>query len=148
VPTPIGRGPEFIPPPVGTEPAPTQACAQRPLPGSIRVHLELFARRRAIVIPAHIGVRRGCRYPLRTLTPTGVVELDGRGLTLGDFFAAWRMPLSRRSMVTFRGAVTAYVSGKKWQGDPRTIPLSDHAQIVLEVGGYVRPHSFYLFPPR
>jgi len=100
------------------------------------------------VIPANIGVRRGCRYPLRTLTPTGVVELDRPGLTLGDFFAVWRMPLSHRSLLTFRGDVTAYVGGTRRDGDPRTIPLPDHAQIVLEVGGIVPPHRFYLFPPR
>jgi len=101
-----------------------------------------------VVIPARIGVRDGCRYPLRTLTPTGVVELDGSGSTLGDFFAVWRMPLSRRRLLTFRGAVRAYVAGKQWQGDVGAVPLTDGAEIVLEVGGYIPPHHFYLFPPR
>jgi hypothetical protein len=148
VPTPIGRGPDFIPPDVGTGPPPPGSCSPGPLAGPIRVHLELFARRRAIVIPANIGVQRGCRYPLRTLTPTGIVELDRPGLTLGDLFEVWRMPLSRRGLLTFRGDVTAYVGGKRRDGDPRTIPLADGAQIVLELGGFIRPHSFYLFPPR
>jgi hypothetical protein len=112
------------------------------------VHLEVFAKRRVVVIPEHVGVGRGCRYPLRTLTPTGVVELDRPGHMLGDFFAVWRMPLSRRRLLTFRGAVTAYVAGRRWQGDVTRIPLSDHGQIVLEVGGYIPPHRFYLFPPR
>lgn len=135
-----------MPPSVGLETPPRTKCASGRLGGPIRVHLELFARRRAVVIPAHVGVRRGCRYPLRTLTPTGVVELDRPGLTLGDFFAVWRMPLSRRNLLTFRGRVTGYVGGKRWRGDPRAIPLSDRAQIVLELGGYIRPHRVYLFP--
>jgi hypothetical protein len=101
-----------------------------------------------VVIPANVGVRRRCRYPLRTLTPTGVIELDRSGLTVGDFFAVWRMPLSPRRLLTFRGSVTAYVGGDRWKGDVRAIPLSDETQIVLEVGGYIRPHRFYLFPPR
>jgi hypothetical protein len=67
---------------------------------------------------------------------------------VGDFFAVWRMPLSSRRMLTFRGEVKAYVAGKRWRGDVRAIPLSDRRQIVLEVGGYVPPHSFFLFPPR
>ena len=116
--------------------------------GGIRVHLELFARRRVVVIPANVGVRPSCRYPLRTLTPTGVIELDDEGRTLGDFFAVWRMPLSQRRLLTFRGSVTAYVGGERWKGDVRAIPLADESEIVLEVGGYIRPHRFYLFPPR
>jgi hypothetical protein len=136
-----------MPPGVGPA-APPPTCRPGPLPGSIRVHLELFARRRVVVIPANIGVRDGCRYPLRTLTPTGVVELDRPELTLGDFFAVWGMPLSDRRLLTFRGDVSAFVAGKRWKGDVRTIRLYDRAQIVLESGGYIRPHSFYLFPPR
>jgi hypothetical protein len=137
-----------MPPRVGTGPRPTAGCSPGQQAGSIRVHLEFFARRRAVVIPANVGVRHACRYPVRTLTPTGVVELDRPGLTLGDFFAVWRMTLSRRSLLTFRGEVTAYVGGRRWDRDPRMIPLSDGAQIVVELGGYVRPHRFYLFPQR
>jgi hypothetical protein len=148
IPTPIGRGPEFMPPRVGTGKPPAAECTRGPLPGPIRVHLELFARHRVVVVPTNIGVRQGCRFPLRTLTPTGVVELDRRGLTLGDFFAVWRMPLSQRRLLTFRGDVTAYVAGKRWEGDVRAFPLTDGAEIVVEVGGYIRPHRFYLFPPR
>jgi hypothetical protein len=93
-------------------------------------------------------VRRGCRFPLRTLTPTGVIEIGRRGLTVGDFFAVWRMPLTQKRMLTFRGTISAFVAGKRWRGDVRAIPLTDRRQIVLEVGGYVPPHGFFLFPPR
>jgi hypothetical protein len=148
VPTPIGRGPAFMPPHVGTGPPPAASCTAGALPGAIRVHVELFARRRVVVIPSKIGVGDGCRYPLRTLTPTGVVEVDGPEQTLGDFFAVWRMPLSQRRLLTFHGNVTAYVAGKRWKGAVGAIPLSDRAEIVLEVGRYIRPHRFYLFPPR
>lgn len=147
VPTPIGRGPEFRPPAIGPARAAIAQCAAGPLEGSVRAHLELFARKRAIVIPARIGVRRGCRYPARTLTPTGVIEAD-RGVTLADFFSVWRMPLSSRRLLTFRGEVRAYVAGRRWRGDVRGIRLANRRQIVLEVGGYVPPHRFYLFPPR
>jgi hypothetical protein len=47
----------------------------------------------------------------------------------------------------FRGAVHAWVDGCPWSGPVRKIPLSRHVEIVLEVGGYVPPHSFFLFPP-
>jgi hypothetical protein len=148
VPTPIGRGPAFMPPPVGPLPPPGENCMPGALRGETRIHLELFARRRVVVIPENIGVRPRCRYPLRTLAPTGVVQVDGDGRTLRDFFAVWRMPLSRHRLLSFRGNVTAFVAGKRWTGGVGAIPLTDHAQIVVEVGGYIRPHSFYLFAPR
>jgi hypothetical protein len=148
VPTPIGHGPQFTPPRAGREAPAAMACARGPATAAAHAHLELFARKRAIVIPANIGVRRGCRYPLRTLAPTGVIEIGRRGSTVGDFFAVWRMPLTSRRMLTFRGEVKAYVAGKRWRGDVRRIALRDRRQIVLEVGGYVPPHGFYLFPPR
>jgi hypothetical protein len=115
------------------------------------VHLELFADRRVVLIPPGIGiapprtrdgayVRGGrCSYPVRTREPTGVIEVraGAPAMTLGQFFAVWGQPIRGR----------AYVNGHPWRGDPSAIPLRKHAQIVLEVGGYVRPHARYGFPP-
>jgi hypothetical protein len=43
--------------------------------------------------------------------------------------------------------VLAFVGGKRRRGDPRTIRLTRHAQVVLELGGYAAPHPRYLFAP-
>ena len=55
------------------------------------MHVELFANRRVVIVPAGIGIvpplrRDGayvlggrCSYPLRTREPTGVVEVAGGG---------------------------------------------------------------------
>ena len=145
IPTPIGSGPEFRPP-AGI------AAPSRPgsLQGRYRAHIELFLRRRVVVVPAGIGVGRPwherfgriesarCRAELRTLDPSGVVEFDRERLTVEDFFRVWgRSP--------FHGPVAAYVAGKRVTGP---IPLVDGAEIVLEAGGYVPPHRTFLFPPR
>jgi hypothetical protein len=125
------------------------------------VHLELFAARRVVLIPSGIGiapprrqegayVRAGrCSYPLRTREPTGVIEVQatGRTKTLGDLFAIWGQPLGASRMAGFHGRVTAYLNGRRWPAAPGAIPLAKHAQIVLEVGGYVRRHATYRFPP-
>ncbi|MEA2442272.1 MAG: hypothetical protein QOH76_3696 [Thermoleophilaceae bacterium] len=125
------------------------------------VHLELFAGRRVVLVAPGIGVApprvrdgayiRGgrCWYPLRTREPTGVVEVDTGGppRTLGQLFAVWGQPLGPRRMARFGGRVRAYVNGRPWQRHPASIPLHRHVQIVLQVGGYVRPHASYRFPP-
>jgi hypothetical protein len=127
------------------------------------VHLELYAARLVVPVPAGIGIappqrRRGayvlggaCVYPMRTFEPTGVVVVDHRASsaapTLGALFAVWGQPLSRGRLAGFRGSVTAYLGGARWSGPPGAIPLTRHAEIVLEVGGAIPPHRTYLFPP-
>jgi hypothetical protein len=155
VPTSIGRGPDFVPAARTVGP-----CSPGAVDGRLRAHLELFGRRHAVVVPAAIGLRgpvrreqhrilaAGCRAPLRTLEPTGVIHFDASNLTLGDFFAVWGEPLARTRMAGFRGRVSAFVAGRRVSGDPAAIPLRDGAQIVLEVGGYIPPHRQFLFPPR
>jgi hypothetical protein len=76
-----------------------------------------------------------------------VIEVTATNLTLGHLFAVWGQPLSRMRMAGFRGRVRAYLDGRRWSGAPGAIPLRRHAQIVLEVGTHVPPHSTYRFPP-
>ncbi len=114
---------------------------------SFAVHIELFARRRVVIVPPGIGVGpRGCTYPLSTSAPTGVVHVARRGLTLGDLFRVWGRRLTPSALLSFRQRVSVFVGGRRRLGEPGAVPLTKHAQIVLEVGGYVAPHPSYLFP--
>jgi hypothetical protein len=162
IPTPIGVGPRFHPGPTSravarARPAGRHVCGP-PVRTRVRLHVELFARRRVVIVPAGIGVAPPlrfsngfvvggrCSYPLRTVEPTGVTEVDAAVRpTLGDLFAVWGRRLAPNRLLSFSGRVQAYVAGERWRGDPRRIPLRRHAQIVLEVGGYVPPHRSYLF---
>lgn len=149
-PWPIGSGPRYQPV------AANQAVLDGKPVGRMRcangrrfaVHIELFAHRRVIVVPPGIGLARsGCSYPLRTRTPTGVVEVLRRErFTLGDLFNVWGRRLEPSRLLSFPGRVSVFVGGKRRLGDPRLIVLREHAQIVLEVGGYLAPHPSYLFP--
>jgi hypothetical protein len=105
---------------------------------SERVHLELFAHGRVILIPTAIGCW--------TRDPTGVVRYH-RGSTLGDFFRAWRQRLSPTGLLTFAGPVRIYRDGRRVHVDPRGLALRSGDELVLEVGPYVQPHRSYLFPP-
>jgi hypothetical protein len=167
-PVPVfGHGHRYHPPPSGRA-----ASAGRPV-GRLRCrrasperygsHLEIFANRHDLVIPAGIGVasprvRSGayvkggrCSYPLRTLEPTGLIEIDeGVHPTVGELFDLWGQHLSRDRLLSFSAApgqlVSAFVDGKRWRRSPRAIPLERHAAVVLEVGGYFPPTRRYFFP--
>lgn len=157
VPTPIGKGADYRPP--AKAPLP-ELCKPGPVQGAFRAHVELFANRQAIVIPAGIGigppadkklgriVGARCRAETRTLDPTGVVDFDRDDLTVGDLFRVWRERLGPTQLLSFEGAVKAYVAGEPVTGDPRDLRLFDEAQIVLETGGFVPPHKTFTFPPR
>jgi hypothetical protein len=76
-----------------------------------------------------------------------VVEVAGTGTwTLGDFFRVWGRRLGRSQLLSFKSPVTVFVHGRRLHGNPRALVLTPHAQIVVEVGGYVTPHTAYLFP--
>jgi len=111
-----------------------------------------------MIVPAAIGlerervrlgrvVRAGCRARVWTLDPSGIVDYEGR-MTLGRLFRVWGQPLGPKHLVSFRGPVSVWVNGVHRRGDPRALPLRRGAEIVLEIGGYVRPHRSFLFPPR
>jgi hypothetical protein len=132
-------------------------CSAAPLVGSGRVHVELFAHGRVVIVPSGIGLRGArrtlgrivaarCRAQAWTLDPTGVVHVDGR-TTLGDIFAVWGRRLEPTRLLGFRGAVRVFRNGRRLRGDPRALVLRDRDEIVLEVGAFVPPHSEYRFPP-
>ena len=124
------------------------------------VHVEIFVDRKVLLLPAGIGLRPPlrraglarlhggkCAYPLHTLDPTGTVFVDRtRRRVLGDLFAVWGQRLAPRRLLSFTGRVRAFRNGREWRGDPRRIPLVRHDSIVLQIGGYVKPHARYLFP--
>lgn len=137
-------------------------CTARP-GARVLAHVELFAEGLVVPVPPGIGVapplvrrgayvRRGrCSFPVRTTEPTGLLELSrGAPLSLGDLFSVWGQPLSRTRLAAFStsaGApVRAYLGGRLWRGDPRSLPLAAGAVVVLEVGRYVAPHISYRFP--
>jgi len=78
-----------------------------------------------------------CIYWLHTHAPDGVIHIESpteRIYTLGNFFDEWHQPLSANEVAGTKGKVAAFVNGKPWTADPRTIPLVPHAVIQLDVG--------------
>jgi hypothetical protein len=147
VPTPIGVGPQYTlapgPPSVGA----ADAC----VPGRtarFAIHVELFARGRAMLLPVGVGVAPGCRHGLWTSEPTGVIHAAIRSATLGRLFAIWGQPLTAHRLAGFtsRQPVRVYVDGRRVSGTPGSVPLRPQGEVVVELGRYIPPHRFYLFP--
>jgi hypothetical protein len=165
--TPIGVGARFRLPAAGPAVRHRAAvgglsCSQ-PAARVAAAHVELFANGRALLLPPGIGVAPpvarvgarivsgGCGYPLRTLDPTGVVWLGrGRGLTLGSLFKVWGQPLRSHRLAGFRSRspVRVYVDGVRRTGSAGSTPLTNRAEIVVEIGRYIRPHTMFGFSGR
>lgn len=149
-PWPVGPAPRYTPP---ARPAAVHAGAPvgalRCSAGgkTFRIHLEVFVDRKVVIVPARIGVSdKGCRYPASTEGPDGIFRV-APGLRLGDLFDLWGFPLgpNRIGWFTSQAPLRAYVDGQAVRGPVGRIPLTLHAQIVLELGGYVPPHPNFLF---
>jgi hypothetical protein len=126
----------------------------------LQAHIELFGANRVVLLPAGIGTRpprvlsdgrlvhARCFGDLVTLDPTGVIYFRARKrLTVADVFNAWGQALTGRRIASFAGGpVRAYVNGRRRPGPVRAVPLTPGAEIVIEVGPQVPPHTRFTFP--
>ncbi len=118
----------------------------------IHAHLTIVVNGSARQVPAAIGIPGAqaqstangpfiatgtCFYWLHTHAPDGIIHIESpvhRTYTLGNFFDEWGQPLGTGRVGPATGHVVAIYNGQVFQGDPRDIPLTAHAQIQLEVG--------------
>jgi hypothetical protein len=118
----------------------------------IHAHLAIFVNGQAWQVPAAIGIPGAqaqgtpdgpfiasgtCFYWLHTHAPDGIIHIESpvqRTYTLGEFFDEWGQPLEPGRVGPATGRVVALYNGQVYQGNPRNIPLTAHAQIQLDVG--------------
>lgn len=127
----------------------------------VHAHLALFHKGQQIAVPYAIGIVRPFQvnngfvgmgrgiYWLHTHDATGIIHVespDDRTYTLGNFFDIWGEPLTSDDVAGLTGVVRAYVDGKPYSGNPRSIVLVAHTQITLEVGGPIVAPPTYAFP--
>ena len=146
MPTPIGVGAPYHPAAhAGPDCRPGRAQGRRAF------HLELFANRRVVILPAGIGVGvSGCRTTATTIDPTGVIWFAPPRMTLAEVFAAWGERLDDHHLLTFTAqpgrSVVDYLNGRRQRGEIASIRVRSRDELVLEINGYVPPHARYLFP--
>jgi hypothetical protein len=118
----------------------------------IHAHLTIFVDGAARLVPYGIGIPNAqtestpvgpfvgsgsCFYWLHTHAADGIIHIESpirRVYTLGNFFDIWGQALSSTEVGSAKGPVTALYNGQRYQGNPREIPLTAHAQIQLDVG--------------
>jgi len=118
----------------------------------IHAHLAIFVNGAARQVPAAIGIPvpqvqqsatgsfiggGSCFYWLHTHAADGIIHIESpaqRTYTLGNFFDEWGQPLGPDRVGPATGPVVAIYDGSRYEGNPRDIPLTAHAQIQLEVG--------------
>jgi hypothetical protein len=119
----------------------------------IHAHLSIFVNGSPRQVPAAVGIpgavaqntpqgpfigSGNCFYWLHTHAADGIIHIESpvqRTYTLGEFFDEWGQPLGPGQAGPAKGHVTAIYNGQVYRGNPRSIPLTAHAQIQLEVGG-------------
>ena len=118
----------------------------------IHQHLAIFDHGKAMTVPQYIGIPQAsrCIYWLHTHTPDGIIHVEApkdRSFALGDFFAVWGQPLDRRHAASAttkkRESMRVFLNGVRYTGNPAQIPLTAHADIVIEVGPPFRKHALF-----
>ncbi|MFB3738063.1 MAG: hypothetical protein ACE14W_03745 [Candidatus Velamenicoccus archaeovorus] len=93
-------------------------------------------------VAANIGLSASAASPLHTHDSTGVIHIEsgdpGFRPTLGEFFDVWGVQLTSSCVGGYCDTggqqVRVFVNGDPFPGNPRTIPLTEHADIVVTYG--------------
>jgi hypothetical protein len=128
----------------------------------VHAHLDVFVGGKRVRVPGGVGidiadpgVQRGrlpdgsmayggirqcvrrCISPLHTHDDTGILHTESQRShpnRLGQFFAEWRVRLTRSCIGGYCRRMRVFVNGKRYAGDPRGIKLTDRKEIAIVVG--------------
>lgn len=129
-----------------TAPVDAIPCTNEMLIYHIHAHLDIEYLGRPVTIPANVGIRIAsatnyCLYWLHTHDATGIIHIEAPHKvqkTLGNFFDIWGQPLSRHQVATQTvpqgKTMKVWVNGKPYSGNPRSIVLTAHEKITIDVG--------------
>ena len=107
------------------------------------VRLFLYVHGDPVQVPADVAVVNQVPVsPLHTHATDGLIHVETSDPTytgeIGQFFDVWGLRLSTDCLGAYcaqgQDSLRAYVDGRPFTGDPRTIPLADQSAVVLVFG--------------
>jgi hypothetical protein len=108
----------------------------------IHQHLDIYVDGRPVPVPALVGIDPAVGFaPLHVHDTSGVIHVESptvRSYTLGQFFAVWGVRFTPSCLGGYCASgdrrLRVYVNGTAFQGDPRTLMLAPHQEIVVAFG--------------
>jgi hypothetical protein len=107
----------------------------------IHQYLALYNGYQRVPVPAGIGIHNDCLYWLHTHTGDGLIHDEvpmRKFFTLGNFFDVWGQPLTWYQAGPLRARrgskLKITVNGKRFTGNPRSIELDNHTEIIIKSG--------------
>jgi hypothetical protein len=106
-------------------------------------HLDLFVDGQRVAIPPDIGIDRVnlILSPIHTHDATGIIHVESpiiRDFTLGEFFDVWGVRFDAHcvgGVCDGNGrTLSVFRNGQVVTGDPRSIVLDAHEEIVVAIG--------------
>ncbi len=106
-------------------------------------HLDLFVDGAAVEVPANIGIdfATGILSPIHTHDATGIIHVESpviREFTLGELFDVWGVRFDAHCVGgTCDGngrVLSVFRNGQPVAGDPRSLVLEAHEEIVVAIG--------------
>ena len=117
-------------------------------------HLTILIRGQIKTVPAFVGITATSICWLHTHDTSGIIHIesgDNRAFTLADFFAVWGQPLSESTVDGERAgsgeSAQATVNQLPEHGDLTAIVLTNHEDIVLQLGPPFLQIQPYVWPP-
>ncbi|HUX80947.1 MAG TPA: hypothetical protein VMV38_01335 [Candidatus Paceibacterota bacterium] len=109
----------------------------------IHQHLDMVINGYANPVPADIGINQQADFisPIHTHDGSGVIHVESptvQDFTLGQFFDIWGVRFTKDALGGYTTNATStlgvYVNGSRVSGDPRTIVLAEHQEIMIVYG--------------
>jgi hypothetical protein len=123
-------------------------------------HLDLYLDGHRVAVPADVGIdaTNGILSPIHSHDASGIIHIESpvvRTFTLGEFFDVWGIRLDAQCLgdncASNGRSLSVYVDGQPYTGDPRTLALEPHQEIVVAFGTPAElpspMPSAYDFPP-
>lgn len=109
----------------------------------IHQHLDIFIHGKEISVPAEIGINQlaGFISPIHTHDTSNIIHVESptvQDFNLGQFFDIWGLQFTQNKIGGYQtdnqNTLQVFVDGKVFTGDPRTIVLQSHQEIVIVYG--------------